>query len=518
MYDRETRPIDDLILEGDYNHAVVQVACLLDDKTAYLIFASAELFPAEMEKPPEEPLRHLRVRRFGDRAHLFFHRFIVSTEEALSWYERCRNGTVTLLGKHAEWTLHCTELFQEPPWPSLIVGHKIPVSGDVSSTPRTHHLFPQSTPSELERLFEVQSEARRWVSDRVLIDLLRYPELVGSVHMLLPNPVLRSVHVSLHKADDGSEGSKIHLVARQGKTASGLDLTLTEHRSTGICAVHRITAQQPYFIIPHNTRTEQLELTISCPERGILDWLQPFGFVREVNISGSIVGTTKRVIIRDKNGETDRYDVPMKTPGWSNKIGDAVVAGGISSRLRSSEIDRQRADDAERLGQRWFHGDRNAAATFIRDLIGKARKRVWIVDPYFATIELFSFALATAYDDIDVVILTGGEVLKKPDQIDASRGAGEALLLQLKNRTEMSHINVRVMTGTPAVHDRFLVIDNQVWLTGNSLNSIGERAGMMISLPEPSIVVDKLKEVIEDPQRTKDLFEWVAKRTSGEES
>ncbi len=47
--------IDDLILEGDYNHAIVQVACLLDDKAAYLIFASAEPLPAEMEKPPEEP-------------------------------------------------------------------------------------------------------------------------------------------------------------------------------------------------------------------------------------------------------------------------------------------------------------------------------------------------------------------------------------------------------------------------------------------------------------------------------
>jgi hypothetical protein len=510
--------IDDLILEGDYNHAVVQVACLLDDKAAYLIFASAELLPAEMERPPEEPSRHLRVRRFGDHAHLFFHRFIVSAKEAFSWYVRCRNGTVTLLGNHAEWTLRCGEIFQEPPWPSMIVGHKIPVSGDVSSPSRTHHLFPQPMPPELEHLFEVQPDAHQWVSDRVLIDLLRYPELVGSVHLLLPNPVLRSVHVSLHKADDGSEGSQIRLVARQGKTARGLELTLTEHRSTGICAVHRITAQQPYFIIPHNARTEQIELIISCPERGILEWKQPFGFVREINISGSIVGTTKRVIIQSKNGETDRYDVPMKTPGWSNKIGDAVLAGGISTRLRSSEFDRQRADEAERLGQKWFHGNHNEATTFIRDLIGKARNRVWIVDPYFATTELFSFALATAYDDIDVVILTSGEVLKKPDQIVASREAGEVLLSQIESRIEMSHIKVRVMTGTPAVHDRFLVIDDQVWLTGNSLNSIGERAGMMISLPEPSIVVDKLKEVIEHPQRTKTLSEWAAHRTSGEGS
>lgn len=510
-------PVDDLILAGDYNHAVVQVACLLDDKTAYLIFASAELLPAEMQKPPEEPSRCLQVKRFGGRARVFFHRYIVDTKEAISWYEQCRNGTVTLLGKDAEWTLHCGELFQEPPWPSMIVGNKIPVSGDVSSPSRTHHLFPQFTPPELERLFEVQPDARQWISDRLFLDLQRYPELVGSVHLLLPNPVLRSAHVLLHTANDGSEGCQIHLVTRQGKAANGLEITLTEHRPTGICAVHRVTTQQPYFVIPHSARTEQIELIISCPKRGILDWQQPFGFVRELNISGSLVGATKRVIVPGKNGEAGHYDVPMTTPGWSSTIGGTVQAGSISTRLRSSEFDRQRADEAERLGQKWFHGSHSEATTFIRDLIGKARKRVWIVDPYFATTELFSFALATAYNDIDVVILTSGEELKKTDRIDESREAGEILLHQLESRREMSHIKVRVMTGTPAVHDRFLVIDDKVWLTGNSLNSIGDRAGMMISVPEPSVVVDMLNEVIHHAQRTKGLTAWVANRKAGGE-
>jgi len=511
-------PIDDLILAGDYDHAVVQVACLLDDKTAYLIFASAELLPAELLRPPEEPSVSLRVKRFGDRARVFFHRYIVSAEEAGTWYERCRSGTVQLLGNHAEWTLRCAELFEEPPWPSMIVGQKIPVSGDVSSPSRSHHLFPSSASPELKRLFDIQPDARQWVSDRLLVDLLRYPELIGSVHLLLPNPVLRSAHVSLHIADDGSEGSEIHLVARKGKTASGLELTLTEHRPTGICAIHRVIAEQPYFVIPHNARTEQVELTISCPRRGILDWQQPFGFVREVNVSGSLISATKRVVVPGKNGEADHYDVQMKAPGWSSSNGEAVPTGGIPARLRSSEFDRQRADEAERLGQKWFHGNRSEATTFIRDLIGKARKRVWIVDPYFATTEFFSFALATAYDDIDVVILTSSDELKKADQIDVSNEAGAVLLRQLESRKEMSHIKVRVMTGTPAVHDRFLVIDDKVWLTGNSLNSIGDRAGMMISVPEPSVVVDRLNEVIYHTQRTKELSAWVATRNAGDEA
>jgi hypothetical protein len=279
--------------------------------------------------------------------------------------------------------------------------------------------------------------------------------------------------------------------------------------------VHRVTAKEPYFVIPHRARAEQVELTISCPERGVLDWQQPFGFVREINISGSIMGTTKQVVVPGKAGASEQYDVRMAMPGWSNSIGESVTVGGIPARLRTSEMQRERADEAERLGQKWFHGNRSEATTYIRSLIGKARSRVWIVDPYFATTELFSFALATAYSDIDVVILTGGDALKSADQVDDTREAGEVLWDQIKNSPQMARIKIQVMTGVPAVHDRFLVIDDKVWLTGNSLNSIGERAGMMIALPEPSAVVEKLNAIINDAQRTKGLSTWVTDRAAG---
>ena len=411
------------------------------------------------------------------------------------------------------------DLFQEPPWPAVIVGQKFPFSGDVLSPSRTHHLFPQSTPFQLQRLFEVQPDARQWLSDKLLVDLLRYPELIGSVHLLLPNPVLRSVHARLYTADDGSEGTLIQLVARRGKTAKGLEITLTEHRPTGICARHQSVVDKAYFLISHRARAEQVELTIVCPDRGILDWHQPFGFVRQINVTGSFVGATKRVVVPGKPDEpVTSYDVAMKTPGWSRPRGDAAVAGDIPTRLRSSDFERQRADEAERLGQKWFHGNRSEAETVIRELIGKARQRVWIVDPYFATTELFGFALATTYDDIDVVVLAAGDELQKDDLVVPSMEAGEVLLNQVRSNPQMSRIKVRVMTGIPAVHDRFLVIDDQVWLTGNSLNHVGERAGMMISIPEPSVVIEKLDDLINHAQRTKDLATWVANRKAGGES
>ena len=52
---------------------------------------------------------------------------------------------------------------------------------------------------------------------------------------------------------------------------------------------------------------------------------------------------------------------------------------------------------------------------------------------------------------------------------------------------------IRILTGKQSpVHDRFLIVDNIVWLSGNSLNTIGERAGMIIKLPDPEPVIELL--------------------------
>lgn len=38
---------------------------------------------------------------------------------------------------------------------------------------------------------------------------------------------------------------------------------------------------------------------------------------------------------------------------------------------------------------------------------------------------------------------------------------------------------------TPVVHDRYLVVDNEVWHCGPSFNELGERLGVMVRLPDP---------------------------------
>ncbi len=176
----------------------------------------------------------------------------------------------------------------------------------------------------------------------------------------------------------------------------------------------------------------------------------------------------------------------------------------------------KRLDD--RYPERWFHGDRESATGFVRELISSAKRRLWIVDPYFTTVELISYALATSNMTLPVVIVTSAEAMTKSDRIDPKRKAAEVLQAQLPNLTKYGRFEIHVLTGaSPAVHDRFLVVDDSVWFSGNSLHTIGERAGMVVKLRNSAEIIANLGEIL-DSHRATPWQEWMTSWTAAKRS
>ena len=69
-----------------------------------------------------------------------------------------------------------------------------------------------------------------------------------------------------------------------------------------------------------------------------------------------------------------------------------------------------------------------------------------------------------------------------------------------------------VLSGKSSpVHDRFLVIDGEVWLSGNSLSTLGQRAGMIVRLPDPDPVIKRLEAFWLDARV---LSEWLSDRSA----
>jgi hypothetical protein len=90
----------------------------------------------------------------------------------------------------------------------------------------------------------------------------------------------------------------------------------------------------------------------------------------------------------------------------------------------------------------------------------------------------------------------------------------ERLRDELKAAVERRDLNateVRVMGGkSSAIHDRFLLVDERVWLLGSSLNEFGSRGTMLVELPLPSRIVSKLDDAWNDKARTKALDAAIA--------
>jgi len=184
-----------------------------------------------------------------------------------------------------------------------------------------------------------------------------------------------------------------------------------------------------------------------------------------------------------------------------------------SSKKQVRKLKRQ----AEELGQQWFENEPIKARNFVRGLISKARERVWVIDPYFSTVDLFRFALAATSPAVEVVIATSAEHLQGDDSIAEHVEAGEVLMKNLEQFKNDYTFTVRVLNGSRSpIHDRFLVIDAAVWFVGNSLNSLGKRAGMMIKLPDPSQMLGRLEDIVKG-NRSKELGAWVEDRRSNKQ-
>jgi len=164
---------------------------------------------------------------------------------------------------------------------------------------------------------------------------------------------------------------------------------------------------------------------------------------------------------------------------------------------------------------------------FIRSLLARAKKRVAFVDPYFNHIDVREFAVATQYQDVEVHALIGrGDPLWSRPSAAARDGsvAGDLFAEDLRALEERLKAagrqlpGVRLMGDTARTyHDRFLVIDDDVWHFGHSFNQVGEGdVSMATRLRYPDSIRDL---IVEDVERAALFIEaWPALRATRQQA
>jgi hypothetical protein len=260
----------------------------------------------------------------------------------------------------------------------------------------------------------------------------------------------------------------------------------------------------------------QTGYAISHTIQGIIAYQQPIPFIRAVRVSLGVAGRRVRVQVprtESPRSPTDSYEITEYAHEIPIEVGgephDAIV------KVAEAEVRRMRRAAAKQYKQTWFDGgQRDKAISFLQGQIGRARSSVMVADPYFGARQILQFLQAIPRTQIDFTILTSRLAFESEhaEGIDAQQGdARDQAENSADKATEferltsftrslstlhtrgMKSVTALVLCGkTPPLHDRFLVIDNEVLFLGNSLNALGARASLIMSVPDSEPILAKL--------------------------
>jgi len=503
------------------SHALIHLAWWRQKEVRRLIFAWVEICPGGYPKQRGHP--YISEVIPGDKnAAAYVGRFPMLASEVNRWYEDVAAGRLVLPTHPDRKTpgdgklVETGPLVAEPGDKSECLAMGLPFLPAVHGGVFVRALFGDPD-TETQRVVFLPSIIA-WLDSNLFFSLEEYPEYLGSIFRMCYNPVIRSVERRLAPREDGNDDELIRINTWPGANVVGCELIAMDQRPFGVSPILRQSITSSTFKLNWPRRIEHTGMAIFHPNIGLCWWNEPLSYIRTVGLNMTPLGPRKVIELRSKDGALkDRYEIQAPlTDGVLSKpsmIGETPNPRAVASRYYSARAAREKRQLSATLGVRWFDHPKEASDV-IRSIIHGAREYVWIVDPYFAGEDLVRFGIVAPKYAV-VSVLTSAEALRQ--KVDKGNGAeaGDKLdefLKQVAQHKLHPNISVHVAQGTQStLHDRFLVVDGRVWLSGNSLNNIGERASVLIEIPEPTDIVKKLTDLRNDASP---FEQWLAERRS----
>jgi hypothetical protein len=517
---------------NDFQWAVIRLATVQTSRgeAGRLLFATVTLLSPE--RPPPARMDKVDRRNLGKIGMtVFFRRVVLSAQAAIDWYRILGSpDSKTPIPSRPEdieadkdgIALSAPDLVDHPSWPilGLPVGENLFV--ETFSRKSNPAPFIGSVPARVHRRFGrndgfetllANDEALAFLARRLHVDLKDYSEYLGSAALVVPDPIVQRVDNFMIPAD-GERGERIfyRFVPRPGKALDGLKLAMFdedaqllsnfetwEMPADGILDVEKGACHGTYgYVVTH-------------PVHGVLLYHPPTGFLRQLNLKMGIVTQDRKVRVpRNESLSSGQieYRVHRTQDGPDSVIGDEPSTPSMNVRVGAAARNREKKANAAHYDQRWFgNGSRDEAMAFVRARVGRARNRIMVADPYFGVLQVPQYLLALSRDTVNVKVLTsrlafeggcvpeGDEEAPSMPKIEKLEKFGEEI--ERVRNSGNSAVEVMVLPGkSPVLHDRFLIVDNEVWFLGNSLNTLGERASMIIKLPDPDEVIRELEKML----------------------
>jgi len=477
----------------DYPFAYIRLTTLRVDRETHLLFGCVEMLPREVPPLPDYDAPPLKLRR-GASAMSSLR--VLTLEKALRWYEASVSGLLTIPGTDGPALVRAVRLAPEPCLGRLVVARTPTVPLGWHSGPRMHRMVPMDAlPNAVTGLLTPTPDGtklRAWLLDHCFTDLVANPDCAGGLVLLAANPIVRGVsEYPLRKLPDGREVVGVRLVPRDGCSLDTVRVRFSELRPDGYSFMQELSLDalgEAEVVLPQEAQDTALE--VSCTRRGLLSFPPHTGFLRSVSFEIRPVRGTMSVEVPARRARQagSRYEVPLADPrltvaGLTGKPAERGTAAQLALLLGT-----RTAPAGASTEEVVFRDDKQAAVFFVRGLVSHAMSRVLFVDPYFGPVDIRDFALSAWLGSCQISVLTSASVkwIDPPTHSATRMLHGDMMLKELEviNQVRagygLSVVNVGIM-DSPVFHDRFLVVDDAIWLFGSSFGSLGNGTVSMAS-------------------------------------
>ncbi len=465
-----------------------------------LLFGRVELRPIELGCGPATRQVIDPVRLPGKTGRYVYAGIVeTSAADAVAWYERALTGEwdvpqSLVPGRKPEPHRLLGPAATEPEWPQLNLVVRpfaaLPCVPSMLPCPRVHHRLT-AAPHPMQ---SVWSDAERSSASAALAPIIGFPlaarpHLWESLRLVLPNPSVRSVGTQL-VPDGADESLGVTLVARRHASLSDLLVTVWEERGPLVHPLARFRPTQPRTLVHARGVREATALTIDSDRQGRIYASEPAPLMRQLGLEMQLTTAHRRVAAQRSDKTTVRFEVPVHGHSEHSMIGSPKRSTTIDllRQVQQADEEKRRAASDDEI---WFARDRDAAQERLRSLVGRANNRVWVVDYFFGAADAGVLLPAIGALRAEVRVLTSREGFG-PQPHEAAR-ALERVATQLIRDLQMQPIEVRVMQGQAEIHDRFLVVDDRVYLLGSSVNNYGERGTMLVRLRSTTPVLNAIE-------------------------
>ena len=518
----------------DFQWAVIRLATLQIKRgeAGRLLFATVTLLTPD--RPPPSKMAGYEDKRLGKtEIKVCFRRTVLTAQNAVDWYRSLGENPrtpipsreVDIEKKIDGVSISVSNFIDDLIWPNLglPVGNSLFTRPSGGSTPAP---FIGNTSARLHRRFGDtegfdslldNDAALAFVARRLHVNLRDYSEYLGSVALVVPDPIIKQIDNFLLPAGDGcNERIFYRFIPRPGQTLHGLKITMFDEQAHLLSNFEmREVPADGIIDVDKGSCFGSYGYVVTHPVHGVLLYHPPVGFLRQIGLKMNIVNQVRKVSVpmgESRKSLQTEYCVSRQQIGPCSIIGEQPTVLNANVRIGVAVIQREKAVNAARFDQRWFgNGTREEAMAFVRARVGRARSRIIVADPYFGRLQVPQYLLAITSDTVKVKIFTSRlafEGVCTPEDDQEAESSSPAKTPQVEKLEQFNaeierikqegnaDVEVMILTGkSPVLHDRFLVVDDEVWFMGNSFNTLGDRASMIIKIPNPDEVLHELEKM-----------------------